>query len=161
MLSSSATTWLASVALITRSSLFFFLMIRRPPRSTLFPYTTLFRSHERRHGPRAVAAGEHPEVEQHYPAPELRKPQRLVAVEPAGVGQFRCRRAARAGRRRGAPNRRGAHRDEPGHDRRAYQYRSVRCHAINLSPCEWVSRGAACCAPTMCRRDFLGALASG
>src|SRR2546430_9452558 len=27
--------------------LFFFLMIRRPPRSTLFPYTTLFRSHRR------------------------------------------------------------------------------------------------------------------
>src|SRR3989442_4521559 len=27
---------------------FFFLMIRRPPRSTLFPYTTLFRSHEAR-----------------------------------------------------------------------------------------------------------------
>src|SRR5256885_13774641 len=26
------------------NSLFFFLMIRRPPRSTLFPYTTLFRS---------------------------------------------------------------------------------------------------------------------
>src|SRR2546426_6326116 len=26
------------------SSVFFFLMIRRPPRSTLFPYTTLFRS---------------------------------------------------------------------------------------------------------------------
>src|SRR6266850_1731966 len=26
--------------------LFFFLMIRRPPRSTLFPYTTLFRSQE-------------------------------------------------------------------------------------------------------------------
>src|SRR2546426_4979213 len=30
--------------------LFFFLMIRRPPRSTLFPYTTLFRS--RGHPPR-------------------------------------------------------------------------------------------------------------
>src|SRR5947199_10176223 len=31
---------------LTRLSLiiFFFLMIRRPPRSTLFPYTTLFRS---------------------------------------------------------------------------------------------------------------------
>src|SRR5687768_18508894 len=29
--------------------LFFFLMIRRPPRSTLFPYTTLFRSR----GPRS------------------------------------------------------------------------------------------------------------
>src|SRR6266446_891260 len=27
-----------------RQSLVFFLMIRRPPRSTLFPYTTLFRS---------------------------------------------------------------------------------------------------------------------
>src|SRR6266496_5147869 len=26
------------------TGLFFFLMIRRPPRSTLFPYTTLFRS---------------------------------------------------------------------------------------------------------------------
>src|SRR3712207_8168128 len=26
------------------NSIFFFLMIRRPPRSTLFPYTTLFRS---------------------------------------------------------------------------------------------------------------------
>src|ERR1022692_5283491 len=28
---------------------FFFLMIRRPPRSTLFPYTTLFRSMEKQH----------------------------------------------------------------------------------------------------------------
>src|SRR2546430_17595247 len=33
-------------------SFFFFLMIRRPPRSTLFPYTTLFRS-------RAGAQAEH------------------------------------------------------------------------------------------------------
>src|SRR2546422_8388505 len=31
-----------------RSLLFFFLMIRRPPRSTLFPYTTLFRSQDPR-----------------------------------------------------------------------------------------------------------------
>src|SRR5258708_21501431 len=30
---------------------FFFLMIRRPPRSTLFPYTTLFRSAIRRRWP--------------------------------------------------------------------------------------------------------------
>src|SRR5256885_17006822 len=29
-------------------SFFFFLMIRRPPRSTLFPYTTLFRSRRMR-----------------------------------------------------------------------------------------------------------------
>src|SRR5262249_61218681 len=34
---------------------FFFLMIRRPPRSTLFPYTTLFRS--RRTGSRGSAGG--------------------------------------------------------------------------------------------------------
>src|SRR3712207_7960176 len=30
--------------LLFRRTYFFFLMIRRPPRSTLFPYTTLFRS---------------------------------------------------------------------------------------------------------------------
>src|SRR3712207_9284241 len=30
--------------LMCRREVFFFLMIRRPPRSTLFPYTTLFRS---------------------------------------------------------------------------------------------------------------------
>src|SRR3712207_7307694 len=30
-----------------RLFMFFFLMIRRPPRSTLFPYTTLFRSARR------------------------------------------------------------------------------------------------------------------
>src|SRR5438132_9650308 len=34
-------------------AVFFFLMIRRPPRSTLFPYTTLFRS--RTSGARTVA----------------------------------------------------------------------------------------------------------
>src|SRR5687767_15399667 len=34
-------------------SLFFFLMIRRPPRSTLFPYTTLFRSRCERLQPEA------------------------------------------------------------------------------------------------------------
>src|SRR5258708_21976308 len=34
---------------------FFFLMIRRPPRSTLFPYTTLFRSRTRHAGLQHVA----------------------------------------------------------------------------------------------------------
>src|SRR5215216_7675759 len=34
------------------SIFFFFLMIRRPPRSTLFPYTTLFRSRRRTGRPR-------------------------------------------------------------------------------------------------------------
>src|SRR2546425_8905491 len=43
-----------------RSYLFFFLMIRRPPRSTLFPYTTLFRSVVELHGGtvRAESSGE-------------------------------------------------------------------------------------------------------
>src|SRR5467141_4788210 len=39
---------LAPLAGVSLVSLFFFLMIRRPPRSTLFPYTTLFRSPHRR-----------------------------------------------------------------------------------------------------------------
>src|SRR6266496_5530447 len=34
----------ASKRSVVSSFLLFFLMIRRPPRSTLFPYTTLFRS---------------------------------------------------------------------------------------------------------------------
>src|SRR5436189_4798404 len=37
----------ALVSCDLRSRYFFFLMIRRPPRSTLFPYTTLFRSPSR------------------------------------------------------------------------------------------------------------------
>src|SRR3989441_10554439 len=64
--------------------LFFFLMIRRPPRSTLFPYTTLFRSHitahevqeqASRHGgaePRTVEGRVLPEVTalpRHVPEP--------------------------------------------------------------------------------------------
>src|SRR2546429_6745090 len=36
---------------------FFFLMIRRPPRSTLFPYTTLFRSRVKRKLLRGISAG--------------------------------------------------------------------------------------------------------
>src|SRR5256885_11865048 len=61
--------------------LFFFLMIRRPPRSTLFPYTTLFRSHPRvgdhqvaihfaAHGVRSVRSEEH--------TSELQSPCNLV-----------------------------------------------------------------------------------
>src|SRR5258707_10865798 len=38
---------------------FFFLMIRRPPRSTLFPYTTLFRSHGIRQAVQHLAAMRH------------------------------------------------------------------------------------------------------
>src|SRR5256885_16214577 len=41
---SRLTYYLSSYNAHALSPLFFFLMIRRPPRSTLFPYTTLFRS---------------------------------------------------------------------------------------------------------------------
>src|SRR6266511_5361541 len=51
---------------------FFFLMIRRPPRSTLFPYTTLFRSSCR------CPAEWRPEFAPHiWPAPVDRKSTRL------------------------------------------------------------------------------------
>src|SRR5258707_9766692 len=38
-------------------------MIRRPPRSTLFPYTTLFRSIEVENPPDLLAAGRDPQLE--------------------------------------------------------------------------------------------------
>src|SRR3712207_9530169 len=37
---------MVTTKLFLYSLFFFFLMIRRPPRSTLFPYTTLFRSED-------------------------------------------------------------------------------------------------------------------
>src|ERR1051325_12076810 len=51
--------------------LFFFLMIRRPPRSTLFPYTTLFRSsrvgsrYGRHQDPRLLGRRRHRRSEEH------------------------------------------------------------------------------------------------
>src|SRR5476651_2750708 len=51
---------------------FFFLMIRRPPRSTLFPYTTLFRSRARAGSPAPPSASRHAR-----PCPEDRKSTRL------------------------------------------------------------------------------------
>src|SRR5574340_1510984 len=53
--------------------LFFFLMIRRPPRSTLFPYTTLFRSQVRA---AATRAGSNKRQFRRRPVPD-RKSTRL------------------------------------------------------------------------------------
>src|SRR3989454_7642975 len=53
-------------------SFFFFLMIRRPPRSTLFPYTTLFRSLL------ALEGAAHAPADADFEAEELR--QRLERV---------------------------------------------------------------------------------
>src|SRR2546430_5206959 len=52
-------------------------MIRRPPRSTLFPYTTLFRSHWARPAARWGASVLRPE----------RAPRRLGRVERAGAAR--------------------------------------------------------------------------
>src|SRR3990170_6258323 len=59
----------------------FFLMIRRPPRSTLFPYTTLFRSRSVRAGmggrsPRRARAPPRDRSEEH--TSELQSPDHLV-----------------------------------------------------------------------------------
>src|SRR2546421_6921153 len=67
---------------------FFFLMIRRPPRSTLFPYTTLFRSEELR------AVGLPLGVEDHDPVVEpggalLGGHLRNIRERGAGCGTLR------------------------------------------------------------------------
>src|SRR5260221_3315409 len=56
---------MATVRISELVFLFFFLMIRRPPRSTLFPYTTLFRSPVARNtAPGAGLGGPGPPVRQ-------------------------------------------------------------------------------------------------
>src|SRR5256885_5720894 len=60
---------------------FFFLMIRRPPRSTLFPYTTLFRSRQRLrrcNGHEAIAPRER---RQHDDEPKTTRKEHLVRSE--------------------------------------------------------------------------------
>src|SRR3712207_9359102 len=63
---------------------FFFLMIRRPPRSTLFPYTTLFRSWPPRRGPTC-----RPPPGCGRPSPGSASPAR----GPRPAGGRRCERA--------------------------------------------------------------------
>src|SRR6266850_142267 len=57
-----------------RSTVFFFLMIRRPPRSTLFPYTTLLRSRRPLPAPPAPPA---PRPSRAFPCSRDRKSTRL------------------------------------------------------------------------------------
>src|SRR5947199_10337613 len=59
LLSPSSCLYFLLPYLLYSFSLFFFLMIRRPPRSTLFPYTTLFRSPRPRRDSRQLPAGAH------------------------------------------------------------------------------------------------------
>src|SRR3712207_7766846 len=59
----------------------FFLMIRRPPRSTLFPYTTLFRS-------KKLSLVQYYEVELDRKSVHLTHEGIAAAQEAAGVGSF-------------------------------------------------------------------------
>jgi len=64
---------------------FFFLMIRRPPRSTLFPYTTLFRSarsdaEDQTRGPVVFAAAEWLDADQ--------IDETYFRLLPTGVGEI-------------------------------------------------------------------------
>src|SRR3989441_322378 len=79
------------------SSFFFFLMLRRPPRSTLFPYTTLFRS---RTPPRCRVPGErsHPPA---VPRPAGARPLRRRHAPRVVPPLVALRPERRAARRRG------------------------------------------------------------
>src|SRR5215813_2417183 len=101
---------------------FFFLMIRRPPRSTLFPYTTLFRSRqggrlllrERRAVQirRAAVPGPHPAIHRSLRLPDralrhygetsasvaaLRPLPRLSSAAARSLQHLRCRGAGHHG----------------------------------------------------------------
>src|SRR3712207_8845614 len=81
---------------------FFFLMIRRPPRSTLFPYTTLFRSAGEARGEGGHLLRVHVRRELHLAevdvedlhAPGLVRPvHQHLPVEAAGAQQRRVERS--------------------------------------------------------------------
>src|SRR2546425_7320824 len=84
-----------------RNYFFFFLMIRRPPRSTLFPYTTLFRSivawvdpHHAVVAPAAEVRRLRTSAVNHYPF-TLRHLSQCVAHKAARVVNPRMQGAAR------------------------------------------------------------------
>src|SRR2546427_9086092 len=63
----SSLSWFLTLHPSVTFTFFFFLMIRRPPRSTLFPYTTLFRSRRCSRGLvamriKAVRTGQHKQM---------------------------------------------------------------------------------------------------
>src|SRR2546427_4421854 len=60
-------------------------MIRRPPRSTLFPYTTLFRSRHGKAGPPPGGAPGHAEPGRGHGADALQDPRPGTARVPLGV----------------------------------------------------------------------------
>src|SRR3712207_7967500 len=73
---------------------FFFLMIRRPPRSTLFPYTTLFRSYlQRGWARRAWTWHEAADVRTFHPMPDIERERDLVWIGNWGDDQRSAERS--------------------------------------------------------------------
>src|SRR5690349_23938674 len=71
----------------------FFLMIRRPPRSTLFPYTTLFRSRHPGFQQRGQLLVEHQELARaEAPLPANRQPQRQGRRSEEHTSELQSRR---------------------------------------------------------------------
>src|SRR6266853_2567956 len=77
---------------------FFFLMIRRPPRSTLFPYTTLFRSQPRLRFPERGHRRSHSGLR----SPLARELPILVATPEQRADDVRKRASHRGGEGQGA-----------------------------------------------------------
>src|SRR3712207_5435221 len=100
---------------------FFFLMIRRPPRSTLFPYTTLFRSAVAVHVPGREEVYEEAD-ERDEAGVDAREPVHREAVVGAEGADLHPRpEVAEDGRRRRVPQRAAAlsgERDDEGTDGR-------------------------------------------
>src|SRR5712692_10641427 len=69
---------------------FFFLRIRRPPRSTLFPYTTLFRSRAGPRGGQAGPAPRAPPAREVPPAPRSQAARGREALDPAAPALAGC-----------------------------------------------------------------------
>src|SRR5205807_6318013 len=67
--------------------LFFFLLIPRPPRSTLFPYTTLFRSRQQLHAKRVDRTEERPVERAHDFRVEVLRQDLLAAALLHFVGR--------------------------------------------------------------------------
>src|SRR3712207_9053839 len=66
-------------------------MIRRPPRSTLFPYTTLFRSVFGSHG-KSLRKRTGLGVCNHFSDPKARQEPERLRAGPAPVAGFECKR---------------------------------------------------------------------
>src|SRR5439155_26614941 len=84
---------------ITLSTMFFFLIIRRPPRSTLFPYTTLFRSADGDQQESRGLRGSKQRPDDGEAAPPYRHDQREREVSQRRRTPGRERRRPRAGMR--------------------------------------------------------------